>query len=71
MVFIITDEFIEAIKSDKGGYTRAQLDALGVAWPPAKGWKASVIGKPIARETAAWLYNRAQHRKSGSRGFGL
>lgn len=62
MTFIITDEFIEAIKSAKGGYTRKQLDALGVPWPPAKGWKASVIGKPIPKETAAWLFNRAAYR---------
>lgn len=31
--------FLEQIKTPRGGYTRAQLDFLGVSWPPQKGWK--------------------------------
>lgn len=31
--------FLEHIKTPRGGYTRAQLDFLGVSWPPQKGWK--------------------------------
>lgn len=30
---------IEAARTPAGGFTRAQLAAWGVAWPPPKGWK--------------------------------
>lgn len=62
MKLTITNEFIESLKSDKGGFTRKQLEAIGVTWPPEKGWKGKVIGKEIERETAVWLSNRAKHR---------
>ncbi|MFI9588340.1 hypothetical protein ACIHCQ_42665 [Streptomyces sp. NPDC052236] len=30
---------IEAARTDKGAWTRDQLAAWGVPWPPPKGWK--------------------------------
>ncbi len=39
----ITAEDIEAAATAKGGYTRAQLAAWGVSWPPPKGWKIALI----------------------------
>lgn len=30
---------IEAAKTPKGGWTKAQLQQWGVPWPPPKGWK--------------------------------
>ena len=48
----LTDEEIEAGKSPRGGFTRAQLARWGVGWPPPKNWrKALVAGKPIPRRT--------------------
>lgn len=35
----LTREEIEAGRSPKGGWTRAQLAAWGVPWPPPKGWR--------------------------------
>ncbi|MCL7496086.1 hypothetical protein M8I34_32480 [Streptomyces sp. MCA2] len=32
-------EEVEAARTPKGGYNRAQLVAWGVPWPPPKGWK--------------------------------
>ena len=29
----------EDYRTENGGYTRAQLAAWGIAWPPPKGWK--------------------------------
>ena len=49
----ITEEFIARGKSEAGGWTRAQLAALGVPWPPVKGWKATVLGKNISDAGAA------------------
>jgi len=34
---------IEAGRSRKGGFTRAQLAKWGVAWPPRKGWQTALI----------------------------
>ena len=35
----LTEAQIEAGRSRKGGWTRAQLAAWGVPWPPPKGWR--------------------------------
>ena len=46
---------IEAGKTAKGGFTRAQLQKWGVAWPPPKGWLSAL--KQDARlgiEPVAW-----------------
>jgi hypothetical protein len=48
----ITPELLEAGKSSRGGWSKAQLAILGVAWPPAAGWKARVIGVSISRADA-------------------
>ena len=34
---------IEAAKTPRGGWTRAQLHAWGVPWPPPKGWKQALV----------------------------
>lgn len=53
---------IEAGKTAKGGFTRAQLQAWGVPWPPPKGWLKALkqearlgikpVGWPVARPVA-------------------
>ena len=35
----LTEADIEAGRSPKGGWTRAQLAKWGVPWPPPKGWR--------------------------------
>jgi hypothetical protein len=34
---------IESLMTENGGYTREDLAALGVSWPPKKGWKNALI----------------------------
>jgi len=34
---------IDAAKTPNGGYRRADLEALGVPWPPPQGWKQAAI----------------------------
>jgi hypothetical protein len=36
---------IEAAKTPAGGFTKAQLAAWGVSWPPKSGWKYVLIEK--------------------------
>ena len=44
----LTDAEIESGKSARGGFTRKQLEAWGVHWPPPHGWrKALLTGTPI------------------------
>jgi len=44
---IITKDYINKHKTDKGAWTRVQIMALGVSWPPSKGWINSVIGNDL------------------------
>jgi hypothetical protein len=34
-----TEDEIEAFRSNAGGFTKDALAALGVRWPPTKGWR--------------------------------
>lgn len=49
---LITKEFIESNKTPGGGWNRKQIEAIGLEWPPRKGWKKSVIGRCISFENA-------------------
>jgi hypothetical protein len=51
----ITEEFLNKISLRKDGWNRPQLALLGVAWPPAQGWKQTLLGKEISEETARRL----------------
>jgi hypothetical protein len=48
----ITREFIHSHKTEAGGWTRDQLNVLGVEWPPKKGWLSGSVGKEITEEEA-------------------
>lgn len=37
-----TRDEIEAAKTPAGGWTRDQLAAWGVPWPPPKGWRKEI-----------------------------
>lgn len=37
------EEFLDSLKTPRGGYTRDTLAQLGVSWPPKKGWKSELI----------------------------
>lgn len=42
------DELLSAGAGPEGGFTEAQLDMLGVSWPPRKGWTRRI--KPMYTE---------------------
>lgn len=47
----ITPEMILKMRSQYGGWTREALAAMGVPWPPKKGWRSELerlhrIGRP-------------------------
>ena len=43
----ITNEMIVSAGTKGCGYTKKQLAAVGISWPPSKGWKAGLIGKVV------------------------
>lgn len=52
---ILTNELISALATDRGGFTKATLLALGVFWDSIhhtgkQGWKRGLIGKEITPE---------------------
>lgn len=49
---IVTSEYLNKNKTAKGGWSKKQLGALGITWPPTKGWKRKVIGSVITAEKA-------------------
>ena len=48
----ITDRLLDAGKSERGGWSKAQLTILGVAWPLQTGWKDRVRGRIISQSKA-------------------
>lgn len=45
-------ETMESLRSEKGGYTKALTDALGVPYPLEKGWKTGIefSGRTVTQE---------------------
>jgi hypothetical protein len=52
-MFTITDIWLIEHQSKAGAWTADQLAAIGVAWPPAHGWKHRVIGLEISDDARA------------------
>ena len=57
-MFLVTKEWIEMFRTPNGGYTKRQLDALGLAWPPLAGWTRAIVDTPIS-DTQRRLFERA------------
>lgn len=56
----VTNQMIEAGKSERGGWSRKQLQALGETWPPVPGWKKRAIGREISPAVAMELFRFKQ-----------
>jgi len=48
VMFVVTEAWLIEHQSKAGAWTADQLAAIGVAWPPAHGWKRQVIGRQIS-----------------------
>jgi hypothetical protein len=62
---ILTEEFLESNRSDRGGWNNSQCALLGVGWPPIRGWKKYVIGYDFPEETLRLF---VEYGKSSPRG---
>lgn len=43
----VTEELLDQLKTEKGGYAKGTLICLGVPYPAKKGWKDKVLGSTI------------------------
>lgn len=43
----LTHELIMQYRTPKGGWRKAQIEALGLTWPPQKGWVKEVVGMEL------------------------
>lgn len=50
---ILTRELLHQACTKKDGFTRAQVESLGITWPPKKGWLSGMIGKEVTEEQYA------------------
>ncbi len=49
---IVTKKWLNACKTEAGGYTKEQIKSLGMEWPPVIGWQDRIIGMDIHQERA-------------------
>lgn len=49
---VLTKAYIDRNRTKKGAWTRKQLEAIGVSWPPRHGWKDRVVGNVISHDAA-------------------
>jgi hypothetical protein len=49
---IVTKDWIKKHGTKGRGFTRAQIEALGIEYPPTSGWQDRVNGKEITEEQA-------------------
>jgi hypothetical protein len=50
---IVTLTYIDQHKTENGAWTRKQIEALGLTWPPKKGWKKRVVGTELTEKQQA------------------
>ena len=63
----MTHKEIEALQSEKGGYTRRTLASLGVPWPPPRGWKRRLASDETRAAKQASLTTTQVNSMSSSR----
>ena len=61
---IITREYIFKHITKRGAWTKVQLSAIGIEWPPQKGWIDRIEGKYITDQQAKQFeQGKYQHAK--------
>lgn len=60
----ITRDFIIQNKSVTGGWNNAQLSALGLEWPPKRGWFDRIIAGDFTQHQIDEFVRLGQHRPS-------
>lgn len=45
---VLTAELIHECSTKRGGFTKAQLEFIGITWPPKAGWLKERIGTTMS-----------------------
>lgn len=62
--FTITKNWLNEHQTNGGGYTRGQLEALSLPWPPPAKWKREVTGRRITA-TSKVVFEEAKRIVAG------
>ena len=74
---VLTEKIIEDARIPNGGFTKSQLAAIGIGWPPPDDWIKQMVGSMITPSQLA-VFNRieyvakpseASYRMTGSRTY--
>jgi len=49
-VVVLKRSHVNQLRTDRGGFTRASVEALGIKWPAKKGWRRRLIGVVVTPE---------------------
>jgi hypothetical protein len=69
-MFRVTEQWVRQYQSGNGGWTRDQLEALGVSWPPRNGWIVRALGKEISDENRKRFERQLDRRTARHDGRG-
>lgn len=56
---IITKEYILQNRTENGSWTKSQMEAIGIDWPPTQGWMNTVIDNDISVEMMEQFESKA------------
>ena len=57
---ILTEDIIEAARTPNGGFTKSQLAAIGIGWPPPQDWIKEKVGTMIT-QTQLETFNHIEY----------
>lgn len=57
---VLTKDIIEAARTPNGGFTKSQLAAIGIGWPPAEDWIEEKVGTMITPSQLS-AFNRIEY----------
>lgn len=67
---VVTKKWLTDNKTKSGSWTKPQIMALDIKWPPTKGWMGRVSGTVISKATADLFESKiaAKDYRSGVNG---
>lgn len=65
---IVTREFLIQGRSGSGGWTRAQMESLGLPWPIRSGWMDAIAGAQISTEAAQLFLTSGKAKRAPKTG---
>ena len=60
----VTRQFIMDNRTPRGAWTQAQIEALGIAWPPRTGWIDEVIGHEMTEMQVRQFQNTTTKKQA-------